>query len=658
MARPITARDLVGLRDFGSVETAVRERAFSLSPDGRSAALILRRADPDTDSHCFGVVLVALDGTARPRLLDVGGDFIQATSDIRGIPAVPSGSPKSPPPVWSPDGRQLAFLRRDQGRTRAWLVGLDGRPARPLGNIDTDALAIRWSPGGGSVLVTIRPALDAGRIAIEREALSGFHFDARFWALSEERPEPSLPLPLTELEVDLRTGQTRATANAIATSASGVSAFSPAGARAWIAPDDESLPWSEASLHVSLHDRVLDCPHEICASRVAALWWLSDDTLLFMRGGSPENGGRLALYRWRVGAEAAPRMVFESSDALLGCQLAGARLICAHETAVHPREIVALDPATGHLSTLFDPNPGFAGITLGKVERLTWRGEDGAATYGDLVLPPDHKPGQRHPLIVVQYISRGFLRGGTGDEYPIHLLAVHGYAVLSFQRPGLLASTAQARDLNALQRVNIANWAERRMIVGALEAGVDLVIARGVADPARIGLTGMSDGATTTQFALNHSSRFSAAAISSCCDEPSGLFVVGPAYGDATLAWGYPPPGPDHETFWSPMSVAAHAVTWRTPLLIQEPDMEYRLALETVSALRLVKAPVDMYIFPDEHHLKWHPAHRLAVYERDLAWFDFWLKGQRSDDPDRQAEFARWDQMKRQLQRPNQTPPD
>jgi dipeptidyl aminopeptidase/acylaminoacyl peptidase len=648
--RPVTARDLVGLRDFGSVETAVGEQAFSVSPDGRSAALILRRADPDTDSHCFGVALVALDRHAPPRLLDTGGEFIQATGDIRGIPAIPSGSPKSPPPVWSPNGHWLAYLRRDHGVTRVWRVGLDGRPAQAVGRCDTDALAMRWSADGQSLLVTIRPALDAGRAAIEREGRAGFHYDERFWALSEARPQPPLPLDKVEVAIDPRTGRLQpAVSPPDPAPRASVPAVSSSGARAWTAPEDEGRPWGAAPLHVTWRGRTLPCPGDICGSRVAGLWWLPGDTLLFMKGGRPENGGRLALYRWRVGVEAAPILMFETTDALLGCQLAGAALICAHESAVQPREIVALDPATGHRTTLFDPNPEFARLRLGTVERLSWRGADGVSTFGDLVLPPDHKPGQRHPLIVVQYISRGFLRGGTGDEYPIHLLAAHGYAVLSFQRPGLLAGTAQARDLNALQRVNIAGWAERRMIVGALEAGVDTVIAHGLADPARVGLTGMSDGATTTQFALNHSARFSAAAISSCCDEPSGLYVVGPAYGDATLAWGYPPPGRDREAFWAPMSLAARAATWRTPLLIQVPDMEYRLGLETVSALQLAGAPVDMYVFPDEHHLKWHPAHRLAVYERSLAWFNFWLKGERASDTGRQDELARWTAMERRL---------
>ncbi|CAN5287353.1 hypothetical protein BH10PSE14_BH10PSE14_20750 [soil metagenome] len=650
--RLITARDLVGLRDFGGMDNSVGAQAFSLSPDGRSAALILRRGDPDADLYCFGVMVVALNGRKPPRLLDVGGEYIQSTSDIRGIPAIPSGATRSPPPAWSPDGRVLAYLRRDRGVTRVWRVGLDGRPARQIGALGTDALAVRWSADGQELLVTVRPSLDAGRAAIDREGKSGYHFDERFWALSEERPRPRLPLPLSQVTIDALTGRAgRVGAPPVPGPGIIASAVSPSGTRASIALADASLPFGPAPLRVERGGKQLICPAGICGDHVGALWWL-DDTLLFLRAGAADNGGRLSLYRWRIGVDAEPREVLGTDDALFDCQRAGVRLICAHEGATQPREIVALDPASGRLTRLFDPNPAFGTLRLGKVERFTWRTPDGVATYGDLVLPPDHQPGQRHPLIVTQYISRGFLRGGTGDEYPIHLLAARGYAVLSFQRPALLPGAAQAHDLNALQRINIAGWAERRVIVAALEAGVDSVIARGMVDPARVGLTGMSDGATTTQFALNHSERFRAAAISSCCDEPSGLFVVGPAYGEATLAWGYPPPGPGHAAFWAPMSMTAHAASWRTPLLIQVPDMEYRFGLEAYAAFRRAGAPVDVYVFPDEHHLKWHPAHRLAVYERSLAWFDFWLRDRRSEDPARQVDLARWTAMKARLDRP------
>jgi len=58
------------------------------------------------------------------------------------------------------------------------------------------------------------------------------------------------------------------------------------------------------------------------------------------------------------------------------------------------------------------------------------------------------------------------------------------------------------------------------------------------------------------------------------------------------------------------------------PLLMQAPDDEYQAGLESFTALREAGKPVDLFVFPDEHHVKWQPAHRLAVYRRNLAWFD------------------------------------
>ncbi|MFA6114156.1 MAG: Atxe2 family lasso peptide isopeptidase [Sphingomonas sp.] len=657
----VTARDLIELRDFGRVDTSVGGPApFTVSPDGAWAALILRRADADVDDYCFGVMLVSLDRKARSRLLDVGGEFIAMVNDIRGIPAIVNGSSASGAPIWSPDGRSLAYLRRDRGVTQAWRVGLDGRPAEQVSRLPTDALDVAWAADGTTLLITTRPALAEGEPAIDREGRSGFLYDSRFWSLSESRPRPALPLPVEIRAIEVASGATHKVTSEEADrlergatpdppAGAGLYARSTAGFRAWVAYDDPRRTFGQPRLHIEARGRAVACP-AICDDHVAALWWTGPDTLLFMRGGSPANGGRIELYRWRVGRDRAPSRLFDTTDALLGCSLVDKGLICARETAVQPRALVRLAPQSGRTVTLFDPNPEFGSVQLGKVERLTWNDRQGVHSYGDLALPPTHRSGERHPLIVVQYQSRGFLRGGTGDEYPIHLLASRGYAVLSFQRPAMLAATATAIDINAVQRINIRDWAERRMIVSSLQAGIDAAIARGVVDPGRIGLTGLSDGAVTAQFALNGSNRFRAAVISSCCDDPSALFAVGPAYRDAVIASGYPPPGADGSAFWAPMSLEANAARFSTPLLIQAADAEYRLGLESFSALRYHGAPVEMYVYPDEHHVKWHPAHRLAVYERTIDWFDFWLKGEASEDPDRRSEVARWEALRSGMQ--------
>lgn len=642
----VTAASLVVLLDFGRADSSLEgEAPFSLSPDGRLAVMAVRRADPDSDNYCIGVALVTLDGTAAPRLLDIGGEFIAMTHDVRDAPEIVNGSPDPGTPLWSPDGRQIAYLRRDGGRTQLWVVGLDGEPARPLTRFATDVTGFRWSADGNGLLVKTRPGLIAGNARIDAEGRSGFLFDRRFWPVSDDRPRPPLPIPVETFLVDIdgqsppRPGTWPATSGKPAGAV--LFAGSPGGAVAWTAPADARAPFSAERLHAAVGGQERACG-AACGEEIGGLWWSEPGVLLFMTAGRAANGGRTGLYRWDLTTARGPERVMETADALFGCALARRALICAHETATHPRTIVALDPASGAVTTLFDPNPDFAARRFGEVRRLTFT-HGGATTYGDLVLPPDWRPGQRVPLVVVQYISRGFLRGGTGDDVPIHLLAARGFAVLSFQRPAMLPAAERAPSLAAAQRINIAHWAERRSILGLVDAGVDAAIATGAVDPAAIGITGLSDGAITAQFALLHSTRFKAAAIATCCDDPaSAMALAGLSYRDAVLAWGYPPPGHGDDAFWRPYSLARNAARMRTPLLIQVPDGEYRLALETYSALQLHGAPVEMYVFPDEHHVKSHPAHRLAIYNRYVAWFDFWLRGKESTDPADRAEMERW----------------
>lgn len=654
--RPVTIADLVELRDFGRLDSGSDGRpSFSVSPDGRYAAVALRRADVASNSYCFGIAVVALGGSGGASLVDTGGEFISTVADIRGVPAIPSGVPLATAPLWAADGQALYYLRRDRGITQVWEAAIGGK-ARPLTRLDSDALSLEWASDGRTLLFRTRPALKAAQARIAAEGRDGYHFDARFWTLFEAKPRPALPLAEEIGAIDTASGDIRTLSQPEATAlrsnaanrAPGASLFarSAAGNRAWTVADDPRRIFAPERLHVETMGRELLCPAEICRRRIVALWWQGATELFILRGGGPEDRGRLALYRWDIATESRPRLRFTTEDALMNCTPWRDSMLCARETARQPRTLARIDLRDGRATTLFDPNPEFAALRLGSVERLSWINAQGMRTYGDLVLPPDHRPGQRHPLIVVQYTSKGMLRGGSGDEYPIYLLARHGFAVLSFQRPGVLPETYAAADINAIQRINIASWAERRAIFSALDKGIDAAVASGAVDQTRIGITGMSDGATTTQFALNNSSRFKAAALSSCCDEPSGLFTVGPAYRDAVLAWGYPRQATDNAAFWKPLSLAANAPTMRTPLLIQVPDAEYRWSLETVSALEQHGSPVDMFVFPKEYHVKSQPAHRAAIYARAVRWFEFWLLGGVSEPNGHAVEIARWQAMR------------
>lgn len=318
-------------------------------------------------------------------------------------------------------------------------------------------------------------------------------------------------------------------------------------------------------------------------------------------------------------------------------------LLCTRENAITPRRVAFVDTKSGKISDLFDPNPEFAGIRLGKVERLRWRNNLGLEAWGDLSLPPGYRKGTRFPMVVVQYHSQGFLRGGTGDEYPVHAMAAAGFAVLSLERPAPVTSLhPEVKTMEDALKVLSKDWAERRSIQSSIETGVKVAIDWGVADPKRLGITGLSDGASSARFALINSDLFKVAAISTCCVDERALTYNGLAVERTFEAMGYPPPAREDPAFWKPYSFALNAHILDKPLLMQLADDEYLGALNTFAVLKSAGRPIEMFVYPGEHHNKWQPAHRGAVYTRNLDWFAFWLQDREDPDPAKRGQYERW----------------
>ena len=653
--RSLTADDLVRLRDIGPVDPFEADTGlFTLSPDGKQVAFQLRRGDPATNSYCLGMVVVDLTGRTPPRLVDSGGAFIRDTFAFRGKADFPTGIARVITPLWAPDGRSISFLKRVAGRTQIWRAFADGRGSAPLTDDGGDIDTFRIRADGNAVLYSVESGLAAARQAITQEGLRGWHYDARYSPSTSSRPFPSPPL--TEavrvrslLDDSVRTA-TKEEAVQLLTAPT-LEVRNTGGRRAWLEVAPDSLYPSRGRLiAMDRFGKTRRCAFATCAD-ASHIWWTTARHVRFLRS-EGWAGSETAIYEWRPGPT-PPRRLYVTQDLLVDCEPSRDDLLCLREGSLTPRRLERLDPTNGRRTIEFDPNPEFANLTLGRSERLRIRNLYGLDSVADLVLPVGYEPHRSYPMIVVQYNTRGFLRGGTGDDYPIQAFANRGYAVLSVSRPkafGLL----QSHDFAEIDRINLIGFADRWSVQSSLENAVRIAIARGVADPQRIGITGVSDGGSTAQFALLHSNLFAAAAMSQCCSDTGLPARIGPAAAEAFYQFGYPKMTDDSaaaRTFWAQIGYSANARRLKTPTLLQLADDEYWSALQSFTALREVGAPIDMFVFPGEHHVKWQPAHRLAVYERAIAWFDFWLKDERQADPARRDELAHWDALRRERDR-------
>lgn len=651
------ARDLATIADIGRVDTGPSTSPFAVSPDGSQIAFVVRRGNPEANAYCQRLLVAPFQGKGGVRELDRGGEFIQTTVQLRNFPAIRTGIAQVVTPRWSPDGERIAFLKRVNGPIQVWIAGNGrGGEANPATTLRDDIEDFVWDADGRGLVVATRPAIRLQTEAIAREARQGFLFDDRFIPQSAGRPIPTGPFPRVAMHVDLATGAVRDATAAEATlldpaaaprrpKDARIYAAASKGMAAWTAVKEPSLLIAPTKLVMRNRDgRLQECVDRDC-EEIGQLWWSKDGRTLYAHRRAGWTASRSTLLRWRPG-EARPRVLWSTNDALIGCDKAGQEMICAREGATRPRRLVAIDLDSARERTVYDPNPQFDRFKLGSVRRFDLVNDLGVPSVAHLVLPPGHRPGQKHPLVLVGYYSDGFLRGGTGDEVPIQVLAARGFAVLSFARPDFGPQVFKARTELELTQANRKDRFDRRSVESSLEIAVTKAIATGAVDAERMGISGFSDGVSTAQWALNHTSQFKAVALSHCCEDMISFALGGgPAFARYIRERYYRVLEPGAEDYWRPISLALNADKIDTPILIQTGDSEYEGGLDVLDAFQRRGKAIELHVFENEPHIKWQPAHRLAVYERVTDWFSFWLRREVDCIPGKSPQYARWKAM-------------
>jgi dipeptidyl aminopeptidase/acylaminoacyl peptidase len=567
------------------------------------------------------------------------------------------GTGQSALPRWSPRG-ELAFAsdRDHPGRMSVYLLGRGPGEAEPLGEIAGSVEDVRWAPDGGTVLVL------AADLGADR---AGAQTATRIVEEGAEEEDPKVTRPADAwrrlFRVDVRTGATDEVSpeganvwefdwrggRAVAVCSAGPSesawydatlALLDLDARTaetlhvpeWqiqgprLSPDEARVAFVEGFcsdrgiLAGAMH--VLELPGGEASPLAADLdvgWleWRDDSTLFYAahRGlgsscGTVSLGGAAdELYGgdFMLGTRQGPRVAASAN---------GTSVVSILDTPDGAAEVVVLEADGPRPITSLNEAAG-ADVARPDWERFSWEAEDGLEIEGLLALPPNRSI-DALPLVVL--VHGGPTSCWTWEFAPYrgapNLLASAGYAVLL---PNPRGSSGRGQSFARANRGDMGGGDLRDIL-----AGVDALVAEGIADDGRVAIMGGSYGGFMSCWAITQTDRF-AAAIPQAVVSDWTSFHLTTNIGQFDVLFLDADPY-DTAGEYPRRSPVFHARSCRTPTLIMHGAEDLCTpvgqAQELYNALVEAGCEVELVMYPREGHGWLERDHQVDAWARTRAW--------------------------------------
>lgn len=355
--------------------------------------------------------------------------------------------------------------------------------------------------------------------------------------------------------------------------------------------------------------------------------FLDDDTLLYLA----DRGCETVLGRMDADGSAHEELFCRPDLAISAMQASeGAKSLA----------LVAHSPAFGNEAFRWSPggepvrlthsNPWLEQRGLGLQEVIRYKARDGLEIEALLVWPLGRKRddgGERVPLVVIVHGGpEAHYRNGWVTRYsePAQVLSGKGYAVLL---PNYRASTGRGVDYSMLDHKDPAGKEFDDLV-----DGVDHLVAMGLVDAAKVGVTGGSYGGYASGWcATKFTDRFAAAVMGFGVSNLLSMSGTSDIPDEHYLVHHRIHPWEDWQLFLE-RSPIYHAPQSKTPILILAGKVDPRVppsqSIELYRYLKMAGHPaVRLVQYPGEGHGNARAASRLDYHVRQLQWFDHYLKG-------------------------------